>query len=162
MFNQLRGGVRQMNYQMQNQVENVYASLITRLHRKPHATGVIPPILIACPDFPVPKYEKKLLREVVTNNGLHYHGILLTPPGSSRLKVSIEQHFSDNQLHYLRDQVLNRIDVKPITHDVDHLTDYALKGLKTNRLPGNETLLILPKTSREISARPYRSNPEDQ
>ena len=162
MFNQLSGGLRQMNHQMQNQVENVHASLITRLNRRPDAYGAIHPILIACPDFPAQKYEKKSLPDVITNDGLHYNGILLVPPGSSRLKVSVPQHFSDNQSYYVRDQILTRIDVRPITHDIEHLTDYALKGLKTNRLPGNETLLILPKSSREISARPYQRNPDHQ
>lgn len=158
MFNQLSGDTRQMNLQMQNQIENMYASFITRLYRRPHAAGVIHPILISCPDFPVPKHEKKPLAEVITNDGLHHHGILLVPPGSSRLKVPVRQHFTDNQSYYVRDQVLNRIDVRLITHDVYGVTDYALKGLKTNRLPGNETLLVLPKSNREISARPYRTD----
>jgi hypothetical protein len=162
VFNQLRGGLRQMNQQMQNQIENVYASLITRLHRRPHAAGVTHPILIGCPDLPVTKYQKKSLPEVITNDGLHYHGLLLVPPGSSRMKVSIQQHFTENQSYYLRDRVLSRIDVRPITHDIDHVTDYALKGLKANRLHDEETLLILPKTSLEISVRPYRPNPQDQ
>ena len=161
-FNSLNGGLRQMNLKMQKQIENVYGSLITRIHRRPHAAGVIHPILIGSPDFPVAKHEKKPLPEVITNDGLHYHGILLLPPGPSRLKVSLPQHFADNQSHYLRDQVMNRIDVRPITHDVDHLIDYAMKGLKTNRLPDDEDLLILPKTYREISARPYRKNFEIQ
>jgi hypothetical protein len=162
MFNQLRGGIRTMNHRMQIQIENVYASLITRMHRRPHASNIVHPVLIACPDFPVAKTEKKSLSEVITNDGLHYHGVILVPPGSSRLRVSLQQHFTDNQSHYLRDQILNRIDVRPIDRNIEHLTDYALKGLKTNRLPGNETLLILPKTYREISTRPYRGNPEDQ
>jgi hypothetical protein len=162
MFNQLHGGLRQMNHQMQKQVENVYASLITRIHRKPNASGVIHPILIGCPDFPVPKYEKKPLPDVVTNDGLHYNGLLLVPPGSSRLKVPVQQHFTDNQSYYVREQVLNRIHVEPITHDVYGVTDYAFKGLKANRLPGNETILILPKTGREISARPYRTDSQDE
>ena len=105
MFHQLRGTTRQMNIQMQHEIENVYASFLTRLHRRPHAAGAIPPILISCPDFPVPKYEKKSLPEVITNDGLHQHGILLISPTPSRLKVSVQQHFSDNQSYYLRDQV---------------------------------------------------------
>ena len=161
MFNPLSGGLKTMNYQMQKEVQNVYASLLTRLYRKPQASGVIHPILIACPDFPVPKHEKKPLPDVVTNDGLHYNGILLIAPGSNRLKVSIDQHFTDNQSYYLRDEVLNRIHVEPITHDVYAVTDYALKGLKTNRLPDDEDLLILPKSGREISARPYRTKSED-
>src|SRR5438477_1678122 len=58
MFNQLGGDIKWMNHQMQYQIENMYASFLTRLHRRPHAAGIIHPILIACPDFPVPKYEK--------------------------------------------------------------------------------------------------------
>src|SRR4051794_1836594 len=67
MFNKLTGGINQMNLQMQHQVENLYASFLTRLYRRPHAYGVVQPILIACPDFPVPKYEKQSLPEVITN-----------------------------------------------------------------------------------------------
>jgi hypothetical protein len=162
IFNQLRGDIRQMNHQMQIQIENTYASLLTRLNRRPNDYGVSNPILIACPDFPVPKHEKKPLPEVVTNDGMHYNGLLFIPPGLSRLKVSIQQHFADNESHYLRDQVLNRIVIEPITHNVDHLTDYGLKGLKANRLPGDEDLLILPKSYNEILARQYRTNFEDQ
>jgi hypothetical protein len=158
MFNPLPGGIRQMNNQMQKQIENTYASFITRLHRRPHS-GVTHPILISCPDWQVRKHKRKSKFEVTINDGLHNHGILLVPPGSSRLKVSIQQHFKDNESYYLRDQILKRIDVEPITHNVDHLTDYALKGLKANRLPGHETLLILPKTDLEISVRPYLIKP---
>jgi hypothetical protein len=52
MFNPLSGGIRRMNQQMRNGIENMYASLVTRLYRRPHDHGVIPPILISCPDFP--------------------------------------------------------------------------------------------------------------
>lgn len=159
VFNQLRGDVRSKNHQMQNQIENVYASLTTKLIRRPHAYGAIHPTFIGCPDFPVRKYQKKSLTEVITNEGLHYHGILLVPPGPSRLKVSVQQHFDENQSYYVRDQILKRIHVQPFNPNDDGstVTDYALKGLKTNRLPDEETLLILPKTRRETSARPYRS-----
>src|ERR1700692_1311654 len=125
MFNQMHGCSKQMNHQKHIQVQNAFASLLTRLHRKPFAHGVIHPILIGCPDWPVPKYQKQSRSDVVTNDGLHFHGILLIPPGSSRLKVSVPQHFADNQSFYVRDQVLERIDIKPITHDVHRVTDYV-------------------------------------
>jgi hypothetical protein len=156
--NQLRGGERQINHQIQYQIEGTYASFLTRMNRRPHASGAINPILIACPDWPVAKYEKQSLREVLTNDGLHYHGLLLLPPATStsRLKVSAQRHFVDNQSYYVRDRILNRIDVRPFeSEDVFDVTDYALKGLKTNRLPPEETLLILPKTCLEIRTRRY-------
>jgi hypothetical protein len=84
--------------------------------------------------------------------------LLLVPPATStsRLKVTVEQHFVENQSYYVRDQILSRIHVQPFeTEDVFDVTDYALKGLKTNRLPAEETLLILPKSNREIRTRPY-------
>ena len=65
------------------------------------------------------------------------------------------------QSYYVRDQVLNRIDVKPITHDIHGLTDYVMKGMKCNRLPDDESLLILPKAGREILGRPYQTKSDD-
>jgi hypothetical protein len=90
-----------------------------------------------------------------TNDGLHYHGVLLVPV-QSRLKIPVHQHFDENQDYYLRDGILRKIDVRPfIGADVANVVDYALKGLKTGRLPDDENLLILPKTHREIQRRPY-------
>lgn len=162
MFNQISGSLSQKNLVMQNKIENVYASLVTRLYRRPNTPGIILPVLLSSPDFPVAKHNKKSLSEVIINDGLHNNGLLLVPPGPNRLKVSVEQHFTDNQSHYLRDPVLNRIDVRPITHDVDRLTDYAMKGLKAHRLPEDETILILPKSSGEISVRPYRTSSDGE
>jgi hypothetical protein len=158
MFNQLPGGERQRHRQMQDQIEGSYASFLTRLYRNPHAYGAIHPKLIVCPDWPVPKHEKKPLSEIITNGGLHQHGLFLIPPPSpiQRLKVSVKQHFHDNHSYYIRDRLLNRIDVQPFNpDDVANVTDYALKGLKQNRIESDEDLLILPKSNREITARPY-------
>jgi hypothetical protein len=158
MFHQLPGGERQRHRQMQNEIEGVYASFITRMYRNPHAYAAIHPKLIVCPDWPVAKHAKKPLSEIITNDGLHQHGLLLIPPPSptQRLKVSVHQHFHDNQSYYVRDRLLNRIDVQPFNpDDVANVTDYALKGLKQNRLESDEDLLILPKSNREITTRPY-------
>src|SRR5882724_9792758 len=72
MFNQIHGGLSPMNHQMHNQVENTFASFLTRLHRRPYAHGAIHPILIGCPDWPVPKYKKQSRSDVITNDGLHF------------------------------------------------------------------------------------------
>ena len=160
MFNRIRGGTTQVNRQMQKQIEGTYASFLTRLNRRPNGSGAVHPKLIACPDWPVPKNEKIPVKEFLINDGLHHHGILLIPPGPSRLKVSIDQHFTDNQSYYIREGILARIDVRPFRNeDVYDVTDYAFKGLKTNRLPSEETLVILPKSHLEISPRPYLTKP---
>ena len=153
MFNQLPGNDRQKNHQMQVSIEGIYASFLTRLIRNPRTSSSGKPILICCPDRPVRKHKKTILSEVITNDGLHYHGVLIVPM-QSRLKIPVHQHFSENQDYYLRDGMLRRIDVRPfIDDDVSTVVDYALKGLKTNRLPDDENLLILPKT--HLEKRPY-------
>jgi hypothetical protein len=112
--------------------------------------------MIACPDWPVSKKEKKLISEIITNDGLHHHGVLLIAPADRhhRLKVPIEQHFADQQAYYTRDQVLKSVEAIPfLARDSDKVTDYVLKGLKTARIDDEETLLILPSTYR--TKRPY-------
>ena len=156
MFNQLPGSGRQKSHQMQVCIEGIYASFLTRVIRDPRKSSSAQPILIGCPDWPVRKNKKTILSEVITNDGLHYHGVLIVPV-QSRLKIPVHQHFSENQDHYLRDGILRRIDVRPfINDDVSTVVDYALKGLKTNRLPDDENLLILPKT--HLEKRPYLGN----
>lgn len=155
MFNQLSGNERQKNHQMQVVIEGVFASLLTRITRRPWISSAANPILIGCPDWPVWKYSKITLSEVRTNDGLHYHGVLIVPV-QSRLKIPVHQHFDENRDYYLRHGILRRIDVRPFIHtDATNVVDYALKGLKTGRLPDDENLLILPKTHREIAKRPY-------
>ena len=153
MFNHLSGNDRQKNHQMQVSMEGIYASFLTRIIRNPRKSSSAKPILICCPDRPTRKNKKIKLSEVITNDGLHYHGVLIVPL-QSRLKIPVHQHFSENHNYYLRDGILRRIDVRPfINDDVSTVVDYALKGLKTGRLPDDENLLILPKTHLEM--RPY-------
>jgi len=153
MFNQLPGNDRQKNHRMQVSIEEIYASLLTRIIRNPRKSSSAKPILICCPDRPVRKNKKMTLSAVITNDGLHYHGVLIAPV-QSRLKIPVHQHFSENQDYYLRDGILRRIDVRPfVDDDVSAVVDYALKGLKTSRLPDDENLLILPKT--HLEKRPY-------
>ena len=93
------------------------------------------------------------LSEVITNDGLHYHGILMVPP-QSRLKVPVQQHFIENQNYYCRDGILNDIDALLIADaDASVVVDYALKGWKTGRLPSDEDLLLLPNP--QLAKRPY-------
>jgi hypothetical protein len=157
LFNRLRGSQLQMNRQMKSEIEGFYGSLLTRLIRRPHAGDATKPVLIASPDWPVWKKEKKLLAEIMTNDGLHHHGILLVAPPDRhhRLKVPIEQHLADQQAYYTRDQYLKSVEATAFpAQDAGVVTDYVLKGLKTNRLPDDEeALLILPTTYR--TRRPY-------
>src|SRR3982750_4003659 len=87
MFRQLSGSRGSVLRQMERELERVYARALTRIVRKPRceaAQGRLP-ILLGCPDFPVPKGQKQSLHDVTFNDGLHVHALALIPPGS-RLK----------------------------------------------------------------------------
>src|SRR4051794_17892172 len=71
MFNQLPGNDRQKNNQMQSQTEGLFASLLTRIIRRPRHS-LDHPKLIGCPDWPVSKHDKMQLSDIITNGGLHY------------------------------------------------------------------------------------------
>jgi hypothetical protein len=161
MFRQMAGSQNRINHQMRGRIEGVYASLLTRCLRKPNSFGVGLPILVASPDWPVSKRDRNKAMtwdQITTNGGLHYHGVLVVPPPSTklRLKVPIDQHFADHQGQYLQYSPIERIEIHPIVPDEIHrVTDYALKGLKQNRLPDEECLLVLPKSGGETKPRPF-------
>jgi len=156
LFNQLPGSQSEKNSQMKAEIESVYSSFLTRLIRKPRAPDAKLPILLAAPDWPVAKSDKKQISEIITNNGLHYHGILLIAPPDRhhRLKGPIDQHFLDHHDYYTRGGLLRSLDAKsfPLA-DAEVVTDYALKGLKTGRIPYEDAMLVLP--TNHPRKRPY-------
>ena len=156
MFNPLRGSLLEKNRQMKSEIEGVFSSLLTRVVRRPQAHDANLPFLLSAPDWPVHKADKKAMLDVIINDGLHHHGILLLPPPGRhhRLKCPIEKHFHDLQDYYVRDQLLKSIDARAFPwEDAADVTDYALKGLKTNRISYDEAMLVLP--SNHPSRRPY-------
>jgi hypothetical protein len=156
LFNQLRGSPLEKNEQMKSEIGGVYSSFLTRLIRRPRARDANHPILLSAPDWPVPKNNKKTISEILINDGLHHHGILLIAPPDRhyRLKCPIDQHFHDLQDYYIRDGFLRSVDAKafPLA-DAEAVTDYALKGLKTNRIDYDDALLVLP--TNHPTRRPY-------
>jgi len=145
MFDQMNGNERTRLAQMKHEIERVYSILINHSHRYRSMFSVRNrlPILIACPDYPVAKYDKQSKADVMTNDGLHFHAILLMPP-LSRLRDSIVEHFESKKHLYINGR-LRRIDIRPITHDVDQVTDYVFKSLKNGRISDDdgEAILIL-------------------
>lgn len=145
MFDQLNGNERTRLTQMKHEIERVHSILVTHSHRFRSilSTRGRLPIIIACPDYPVPRYDKQSITDVMTNDGLHFHAILLMPP-LSRLRDSIGEHFESKKHLYLNDR-LRRINVRPITHDIEQVTDYVFKSLKNGRISDDdgEAILIL-------------------
>jgi hypothetical protein len=149
MFHQLSGNPTSILRQMRREIERVYSRLITRFDRDPRSPKRrhLRPIVILFPDLPVPKHKKKSLREVSINDGLHYNGIILTPP-ISRFKGTLETHFEVDREQYANDK-LERIYVRPHTHDDWRVVDYAAKNLKRGKIDYDD-IVLLPKVVSEL------------
>jgi hypothetical protein len=151
MFRALPGGPAAVVQQMRREIEHVFTKFLTRVTRRPcsPASADRLPVLIASPDLPVFKREKRPLHDIAVNNGLHAHGILLLPP-VSRLRVPAGEHFRENQSAYADPRsMLDRIDVRAIDSNPEVVTDYALKALKSGRVDLDD-LILLPRSVSEL------------
>lgn len=152
MFKRLHGNRSRIINQMRDEIERVYATLVTRVVRKPRSPKSADrlPVFVGFADLPVAKRERKQLREVTLNDGLHYHGILLMP-GRSRLRTGLAFHFMKYHRQYLRDRSrLDRLHVRPIDTDPGYVVRYTLKALENGRLPYDDCVLVLPKSVTEL------------
>ena len=156
MFKSINGSERAIKVKMEDEIDRVYSTFITHVVRNPNSESASDkrPILIAVPDLPVYKREKKTPLCLSTiNNGLHSHGILLIPP-KSRLRVGPEDHFEAERHRYIRGSLL-KIDVRRIDTNVEYTTGYGLKYLKRGPTTFDD-VVIFPKAQSEVrySGRP--------
>jgi hypothetical protein len=156
MFKHISGKDAHRKHEMQDEVMRVYATLLSRVVRRPQSAKSQPflPMFLGCPDFPVYKLEKELLRNVQVNGGLHFNGILLLPPkkycrrDSDLRTYGLIRHFHDHQSSYYRDdRPLDRLHATRITEG--SMADYAFKALKHGKITSND-LLILPRSVTEL------------
>jgi hypothetical protein len=150
MFSHLPGKPNAVLAQMFDEAERVYRTFVTRVVRRPlsHKSIGDLPIMITAPDFPVSKTNKPLA-QVVLNNGLHLHAILLVPP-RARLPIPAQEHFRQHQALYVRDRSrLDRVDVRPIENGVERAVEYVLKSLRRRRFTPDD-LLLLPRALAEL------------
>ena len=95
--------------QMNDEVDRVYSTFITRVVRKPNSVYqkylYSRPLLIAVPDRPVPKHAKQRLKDVTINDGRHMHGILVVP-WDCRLKQDVVSHFDKFRQLYVKNRLL--------------------------------------------------------
>ena len=137
---------------MTDEVQRIYSTLVTRVHRKPKSAPIDElPVLIAVADLPVFKLDRAKSSSSC-NDGLHFHAILMLP-ATSRLKESAVDHFRSNaDLYAGPRKIVDTIHVKPATHDYDRLLDYVFKSVLNRRIPYDEAILVLPRTHRELGA----------
>jgi hypothetical protein len=137
MFKSLDGSRQSVLVRMNDEVQRIYSTFVTRVARNPRSDSqkAFLPILITVPDRPGFKRKKQRLSNVKINDGLHIHGILCVP-WKCRLKVDVPTHFEQAKAMYVKNRLL-RIDVTPIySLNVAKVLDYAFKSLKN----GNATL----------------------
>lgn len=152
MFSHIPGSEETRLRVMEREVERVYATLLTRLFRRPHARGNRGklPIWIVAPDYPVAKHEKTILEDVRVNDGLHLHGAALFHR-DSRLETSVEDYLDDN-LHILvhGDLPLRRLNLTPIVSEEKYVVGYGFKTVQRRAEFGVNGFIVLPRTSGEI------------
>jgi len=153
LFSQLPGTRSAVINQMKDEIQRVYSTLVTRVHRKPRTASPDDlPVMIAAVDLRVYKRERSSLPTVLCNGGLHFHAVLLIPP-RSRLEGSVKEHFGSNEgLYRGRRRVVTTIHVEPLTGDHERVVDYVLKTVLRGSVSYDEGVLLLPRASQELAS----------
>jgi hypothetical protein len=136
---------------MMDELQRVYSTLVTRIHRKPRtASPDTLPILIGAADLPVYKRNPSSSPLVNCNGGLHFHALLLVPP-ATRLGLQVEEHFRDNKDMYLGGlRLIESLVVRPVTDSHERVVDYVFKTVLRGRVSYDEGILLLPRARREL------------
>lgn len=151
LFSQLPGPRGAVLDRMKDEVQRVYSTLITRVHRKPRtASTEVLPVLIGVADLPVYKRNRAAAPMITYNDGLHFHALVLIPP-VSRLKGSLADHFEGNfDLYAGSANVVQRVDVRPVVDGHRRVVDYVFKTILNGRLSYDDAVLVLPRVREEL------------
>jgi hypothetical protein len=151
LFSQLPGTRSTIIGYMRDEVQRLYSTLLTRVHRKPRTASTDElPVLIGVMDLPVHKRDRASGPMVNCNGGLHVHAPMLIPP-ASRLKESLADHFRDKrELYAGSGRSVQRIHVEPVVGDHERVVDYVLKTVLNGRLTYDEAVLVLPRSRGEL------------
>jgi len=149
MFHWIPGSMETKIEQMNREITRLYGKLATKAVRKPGSPKWAPflPKGVFFPDVPGLNGSKRRLLELVINDGLHVHGIVLTNQ-RDRLKEPLDQHFQENKRYY-RSKTVHHLHIVPITHKAEYATDYGGKAIKKGRI-SEEHILVLPKALSEL------------
>lgn len=153
MFNQLNGNKQSILAQMHREIERFNTVLINRVHQHPNRRSAFGkfPILIGFADLPtIFKTTKKPLVDVVTNDGLHCHAVLLMPK-RSRIKGSIIDHIKRNEHAYVGWSGLKRIHTVRIKRKPPRVVHYVFKAFKWGRISWDEGFMLFPKSPSEMT-----------
>lgn len=153
LFQQLPGSQPTIISRLNQEIQRVYSTLITRVHRKPRTAFPDElPVLIGAVDLPVYKSDRSSSPLVRCNGGLHFHALVLIP-NRSRLRESLQDHFQACAHLYGIDGTISKIDVRPVVDGYERVVDYVFKTIKRGRVSYDEGVLILPRTRGEVTSR---------
>jgi hypothetical protein len=152
LFSPLTGTRSSVIGKMMDEVQRIYSTLVTRVHRKPKtAPNDELPVFVGAADLPVYKRDRSAITPVFCNGGLHFHLLVLIPPGS-RLKEPLAEHLEKNRdLYAGTGTSIQRIHVEPVTEVGSRLVDYVLKTVLNGRLSYDEAVVVLPPARAELS-----------
>lgn len=151
IFSRMFGPRASVLSQMRDEVQRVYSTLLTRVHRKPRTAPTDElPVLVGALDLPGFKRDRSSAPRVVHNDGLHFHALILLPP-RSRLRGSLADLFQRNSDLYAGEtSLVERVHVVPVMHDHERVVDYVLKTVLNGRLSLDEALVVLPRARGEL------------
>lgn len=149
MFNPRNGSPSAVAEQMRFEVEWVYGILLTHRCRRPSKTlRDRMPFFMACPDFPVPKYERDRFSAISINDGRHLHAIDLSPPwtrtASNLADIVAERQF----LLAGHDRPLSHVYAETMTGTPEEATAYVMKAVGRGRASLDD-MIILPRARSE-------------
>ncbi|MBN8956920.1 MAG: hypothetical protein J0H17_10150 [Rhizobiales bacterium] len=150
-FRPCRGSQKVRMETMLAGIDAFYRTLVRQCVRHPGSKQgrELLPVLIAFPDWPVPKEKKKSLAEASINDGLHYHGLIVIRH-RCRLEVSLETHMRDHKDWYIGgEKPLFNVHVKSVEELARELTNYLFKQVGRKRFSSDD-VLVLPKVWSEL------------
>jgi hypothetical protein len=152
LFCPLTGARSSVISKMTDEVQRVYSTLVTRVHRKPKtAPNDELPVFVGAADLPVYKRDRSAIIPVFCNGGLHFHLLVLIPPGS-RLKEPLAEHLEKNRdLYSGNGTSIQRIQVEAATRVGSRLVDYVLKTILSGRLSYDEAVVVFPRARAELN-----------
>lgn len=155
MFHPLGGSPMAVARQMECEVERVYATLLTRMVRKPTAVSSVRglPVWFCAHDRPIFKHEKVSIKDVTLNDGAHIHAVAFLPPWSRLRGEKLDDHLAAHTGLYIRAGLpLRRLHVEPITHDAGYVVDYVRKQTEKSVI-GQDASFVLPRSLAEVRSR---------
>lgn len=166
MFNPLPGTEQSKRGLMEQAICDCYRKAVKSMFRRPRSVAIRDlPLWMVCHDWPVWKPGHKMKRDhlanIAINDGLHIHGVCLTPPGTRLGKLfELDLH---NKMHVYAplNGPIHRIDASTVDEKkLKTVTRYTLKSLERRRIDVGD-IVILPKSHSEFSRERKNETPRD-